>query len=202
MHIRDALSDEKVTCSLSVLLIKTLLRLDVCREKSMVLEYSLIPTGELKLLQSDQKPVEKTIKNDFVVNVIEPEPSVEINGTHDTILENLPKTFLKRSRRILSFIEKFPHIIKIDTSGFLLIRGVLQDGSDVTDLISSLLTTIPRKFQPIGIQGFLAAMAAIKLPLALIANPKYRKMVASYSKCRDPKIKKSKKQKMKCLKYF
>jgi len=153
----------------------------------MVLEYSIISRVELEALQSQEKTVENVSKkNDVIVNIIEPKPVVA-NGNYNTIVEYMPKTFVKRSKRILSLIEKHPNIIRINSEGFLLINNILQDGSDVQELISTLLTTLPRKYPPIGIQGFLAAMAAIRLPLSLIANQKYRKMVANYGKSRQGK---------------
>jgi len=169
----------------------------------MVQEYSVIQTAELKVLQSDKVPVEQPVKNEVVVNIIEPTSVIPGNDAHAAILEYMPKGFLKRTKRILGFIEKFPEIISINSDGFLLIKNVLQDGNDISDLIQALLSTLPRKFEPIGIQGFLAAMAEIKLPLSLISNSKYRKIVMNYSKCRNTKSKAlSKKQKIKCLRYY
>ena len=167
----------------------------------MVLEYSVISSVELEALQSQEKPVENVSKNnDVIVNIVEPTP-VAANANYDTIVEYMPKTFIKRSKRILSIIEKHPNIIRINSDGFLMINNVLQDGSEIQDLISSLLTTLPRKYPPIGIQGFLAAMGLIKLPLSLIANQKYRKMVANYAKTRQgKKTKVTKKQQLK--KYY
>lgn len=168
----------------------------------MVTEYSLIPSTELKMLQSDNIQKPQVEKNDIIVNVLDQPAIKTLNDAYVTILEYMPKTFLKRAKRILSVIDKHPQIISVNEEGFLLINNVLQDGSDIGDLISALLTVLSRKFQPVGIQAFLAAMAEIKLPLSLIANPKYRKIVMNYSKCRNPKTKLTKKQKIKCLKYY
>lgn len=164
----------------------------------MVLEYSVIPRVELEALQSQEKPNVSKKNDDVIVNIIEPTP-VAANANYDTIVEYMPKTFIKRSKRILSLIEKHPNIIRINSDGYLLINNILQDGSDVQELISSLLTTLPRKYPPIGIQGFLAAMGLIKLPLSLIANQKYRKMVANYAR-QGKKTKVTNKQQLK--KYY
>ena len=174
----------------------------------MALEYSLILKSELEELKACNERPLATTKTSTAINIFkEPSSQQDNSGTLEKnwseILDNIPKQFKSRAKRILSYISKHPDVVSITSEGLIAVDGNAIDGLDPSDVIMSLLSRFKRAYEPVGMNQVMSGLARIKLPLSLVSSPKYRKMLAKEIKAvRSKKNKNRKGNKKRFVRYY
>lgn len=126
---------------------------------------------EIRVIDSNQNN-ELSIKN----------KGKALSEIEEQVIEALPKSMVKRGMRILTFLKQHSNVLSISDSGGLIINNQEILGSNMTDLLSDLMLSLNRKFQPTGLQPFLRVLAMIHFPLSFVVNRKNRAAIVKYKK--------------------
>lgn len=100
-------------------------------------------------------------------------PPLKKSASSDILL-NLPKSHREISGKIISHLKDYPNVIKWSPSGQLVYKGVEIDNTNISELLSSVVSIQKKKPVP-GEKEFLQGLYEISLPHYYIRNKKYMK---------------------------
>ena len=148
----------------------------------MATKHLLVPEATyLALKEAAKKPTAENVVTSSEIRIVKDTPEVE--NYHTDIVEQLPKRFRTRGKRILTLLKKHP-LITIDRDGQLLLNNKVVEGGYVVDFIIDVLSSLPKKTDLMNAKDFVKALIVARVPRNLIINPKrkrdYRKLIKAY----------------------
>jgi len=150
-------------------------------------------TEELNNLKSRYKLLTNPKPYDDDDSILENRYSLE-----DNIVKSLPKSSQAEGELLLHHLKNHADVIKWNNRGEIIFRGDVIPGSNLTDLISGVMTTRKSNIPLLPQTVFLKALSETNTPESWIKNRTSKKLLQSYKSVKEqnpftpPDVKKKK----------